>query len=399
MVSRVAPGVPVSGDCPPSILMVTTVDVTLSAFLAPLAKSLRASGWRVDAMARGATDSRSVAETFDGVIDMPWRRSVCSLLMYPLLASRVRKVVMAGGYDVVHVHTPVAGFVSRVALRRWALPVVVYTAHGFHFHRHGRPMSNALYLAAERLAGRWTDFLVVINREDEDAARRYRLVPEERLRFMPGIGVDTARYSPESVTADRVTAVRAELGLAADDMLVLMVAEFNAGKRHRDALEAFASLGRPQVHLAFAGGGPLMEAERRRAGRLGVAARVHFLGQREDVPILMRAASLVVLPSEREGLSRSVMEAMALRVPVVGSDARGVRDLLEGGHGLVVPVGDTVALAQAIARVLDRPRESEEMVRRARERVGEFSLERLVCLHHELYAEALQLRKNVEAGR
>jgi glycosyltransferase involved in cell wall biosynthesis len=107
----------------------------------------------------------------------------------------------------------------------------------------------------------------------------------------------------------------------------------------------------------------------------------------------------VVLPSEREGLSRSVMEAMSLEVPVVGSDARGVRDLLEGGHGLVFPVGDTAALARAMAWVLDHPHESEEMARRARRRVEEFSLERVVRAHHELYAEALGMSGDVEAGR
>jgi len=383
----------------PSLLMVTTVDVTLSAFLAPFARSLRTSGWRVDAMARDATTSPSVAEAFDSAIDMPWQRSMRSVLVHPLLAARIRKAVVAGGYDIVHVHTPVAGLAVRFALRGSTRPVVVYTAHGFHFHRYGRRAANALYLAAERFAGRWTDFLIVINREDEEAARRHRIVPGDRLRFMPGIGVDTARYNPESVSENRVAKFRAELGLASDEKLVLMVAEFNAGKRHRDVLEALASLERPRIHLAFAGSGPRMEAERGRAARLGVAARVRFLGQRDDVPTLMRAASLVVLPSEREGLSRSVMEAMALGVPVVGSDARGVRDLLEGGHGLVVPVGDTAALAKAIEWVLDHPHESAEMARRARQRVEEFSLERVVRLHHELYAEALQARKSVDAGR
>jgi len=388
-----------ASDRRPSILMVTTVDVTLSAFLAPLAESLRASGWRVDALARSATTSPSVAEAFDGTIDMPWRRSAVSLLALAALARRVRAVVRAGDYDIVHVHTPVAGFATRFALRRSLRPVVVYTAHGFHFHRYGRQVANTLYLAAERLAGPWTDFLVVINHEDQDAARRYRIVPAGRIRFMPGIGVDTARYNPESVSENRVAKFRAELGLASDEKLVLMVAEFNAGKRHRDVLEAFALIERRQIHLAFAGSGPRMEAERRRAAGLGVAARVHFLGQRDDVPTLMRAASLVVLPSEREGLSRSVMEAMALGVPVVGSDARGIRDLLEGGCGLVVPVGDTAALAKAIEWVLEHPHESAELSRRARQRVEEFSLERVVRLHHELYAEALQVGENVEAGR
>jgi glycosyltransferase involved in cell wall biosynthesis len=381
----------------PRLLMVTTVPETLRGFLLPFAEHFRRRAFRVDAMARGATGCRECVAGFDQVWDVDWSR-------HPLdprnLASarRVREVVAAGAYDLIHVHTPVAAFVTRLALRRPVVtpaPRVIYTAHGFHFYRGGPRLRGAVFRALETLAARWTDYLVVINREDEGAARR--LLAPARVRYMPGIGVDLHRYRPEAVTDAQVARVRRELGLRVGERMFLMIAEFIPRKRHRDALEAFARLGREDARLVFAGTGPLEAATKRLAVRLGAASRVHFLGFRPDIPTLIRAAVAVVLPSEQEGLPRSAMEALSLEVPVVGSRIRGTTELLEAGGGLLVPVGDRARLAEALRRVLDFPERAREMGRRGRIAMAEYSLDRIVELHERLYDDALRGREAVRA--
>src|SRR5262249_22933246 len=160
------------------------------------------------------------------------------------------------------VHSPVAAFVARLALRhlrKRGKPRVIYTAHGFHFYEGRCRLRGALFRTLEQCAGRWTDFLVVINREDEQAARRYGIVPPARVRYMPGIGVDRWRYSAGAGSEADVARVRQELGVGSADRLFLMVAEFIARKRHRDALDALARLRRPEACLALAGAGPLLE--------------------------------------------------------------------------------------------------------------------------------------------
>lgn len=237
----------------------------------------------------------------------------------------------------------------------------------------------------------WTDRLIVINEEDQHAARRWRLVPPSKLRYVPGIGIHTVQWRPEAVSETAVAQVRASLGLTPQDVLLLMVAEFTPGKRHHDAVEALARLGRPDVHLAFAGTGPTLERIRAHVARLGLQGRVHFLGFRDDIPVLMRAAVATLMPSEREGLNRSVMESLALEVPVIGSDARGVRDLLQDGCGLVVPVGDVEALAKAMSWVLDHPEQAREMARRGRQRVVDSHDIRLILkLHEDIYSDLLE---------
>lgn len=345
-------------------------------------------------MARDVSSCAACKEGFDRVWDAPWSRNPFSL--HNLAApSRVRAAVSEAGYDLVHVHTPVAAFATRHALRgrhRHDGPAVIYTAHGFHFYRGASPVNNALFPVIEKIAGRWTDLLIVINEEDLEAAQGYRLVPPECLFRMPGIGVDTRYYSPQAVSQDDIDRVRAELGLAPEDSMLLMVAEFNAGKRHRDALHALANLSRRKVHLALAGGGRLVGKTKKLAARLGILEQVHFLGFRHDTPALMRASVATILPSEREGLSRSVMESLCLEVPVIGADSRGIRDLLDGGTGVLVKVGDVEGLTQAMAWVLDNPAAARELGMKGRCRMADHDLQRVIELHERLYAGALQKR-------
>jgi glycosyltransferase involved in cell wall biosynthesis len=373
--------------------MVATVASTLRGFLVPFARHFREQGWRVDGLAHDAARCAECRAAFDRAWDIDWSRSLLAAPRLVRAARRVRAIVEREGYDLVHVHTPIAAFVTRLALgrvrRRRGLSVI-YTAHGFHFRRGVASVQSSMFRACERLAGRWTDYLVVINREDEDAARRYRIVPSPRIRYVPGIGVDLQRYAPETVDEEQVRARRSELGLGAGDQLFLMAGEFTRNKRQIDALRAFAQLGRPGAHLAFAGEGPLAERVGRAAARLGLGDRVRFLGWRRDCAELMRTSAAVLLTSAREGLPRCVMEALGLGVPVIGTAVRGTRELLEDGAGLLVGVGDVPGLREAMAWVLDHPGEARAMAARGRSRMARYEIGHILREHERLYESALK---------
>jgi len=366
--------------------------VTLRHFLIPFSSHFRAQDWVVDGMAQGVSGCVECVKAFDHVWDVAWSRNPMDLRNMLVAAWQIRSIVAREGYDLVHVHTPVAAFVTRYALRdlrRKGRPKVIYTAHGFHFFRGGPRLKNVLFLNIEKLAGRWTDYLVVINREDQEAVRDHNIVPPNRLRHIPGMGVDTSRFCPEAVSPAEVRRGREGIGLRPEEKLFLLVAEFNPGKRHRDALRAFAQLPHIEAHLAFAGVGPLMSKMQALAEELGVRQRVHFLGWRRDIPALMRASVAVLLPSEREGLSATAMEALSLEVPVVGTDVRGIRDLVGGECGLLVRVGDVEGLAGAMAWLIDHPQEAQTMGCRGRERMAAHDLRHILGLHEALYGQVL----------
>jgi glycosyltransferase involved in cell wall biosynthesis len=374
----------------PRLLYVATVSRSLRGFLLPFVQHFRELGWTVDGMARGISECADCLGAFDRVWEAPWSRNPFD--PNNLAAAReIRRVASQGSYDIVHVHTPVASFVTRYALRRKSAPKrprVIYTAHGFHFHPYGSPLKNAGYRKLEQIAGKWTDYLVTINHTDEQAAIESKIVPAQQVQYMPGIGIDTEHYSPELVDSADVARVRADLGISAEPML-LMLAEFIPRKRHADVLRAVANADRRDFHLALAGNGPTQQAMRALALELGIAGRVHFLGVRRDVPALIRASNAVLLPSMHEGLSRSVMEALSLEVAVIGARIRGIEDLVRDDAGLLVKPGDIAALSRAISWILDNPSEARRMGKIGRERMELFHTRRIIRAHEDLYARAI----------
>lgn len=373
------------------VLMAATVPVFIRSFLLPLAEHFRAMGWRVDAMARGATDCERTRAAFDSVWDIGWARSPLAPgnLMGP--PRRLREVVAREGYDLIHVHTHVAAFVTRFALRnRPDRPRIIYTAHGFSFYPGGPPFRNRVLRGIESVAARWTDFLVTMNREDFEAAAGFGALPPERVRFMSGIGVDLDRYSPKMVDVAEVESLRRELGIGPDDVVFTMIAEFIRRKRHEDAIRALAQMRNRNAHLLLAGVGPLQAAMQSLAAALGVGDRVHFLGFRDDIPVLIRASRAVLLVSSQEGLPRSVMESLCLGVPVIGSRVRGTEDLLAPEHGMVVELGDTQGIAAALDWAAENPDPCREMGRAGREAMAPYDVRHIIRAHESLYEEALQ---------
>ena len=380
----------------PRLLVVSTVSMTVEAFLTPYARHFRSLGWKVDVAAQGATTNPPVVEAFDDAYELPVSRSL--LDVRGVLAGRaaVRKVIERVEPDIVHVHTPIAAFVTRLAARqipRDRRPAIVYTAHGFHFHQGGSLAGNTLFKGVEKLAGRWTDRLIVINDEDEAAALRNRIVPPEHLVHMPGIGIDTSYYARSAVSPAAVEAVRAGLGLAPETPLFVIVAELSARKRPQDAIKGLAGMRTHDAHLALAGVGIGRSALEELAEALGVRDRTHFEGFVRDVRPLLCAGVALILPSFREGLARSVMEALSLEVPVLASRARGNPEMVGDDAGVIFDIGDTEALARAMDRIVERPDEARDMGRRGRARMVErYDMPALIRMHEALYAELLAER-------
>jgi glycosyltransferase involved in cell wall biosynthesis len=374
------------------LLIVTTVPVVIVNFLLPFAAYFRDRGWQVDAMSCGFAPNDGCDRYFDRLWEVQWSRNPLDPRNLMETPSKIREIVSREQYDIIHVHTPVAAFVTRYALKdlRQQLGArVIYTAHGFHFLPGANPLKNAVFLALEKLASNWTDYLVTINREDEAAVNKYRLVSPGYSRYMPGIGVDLDYYNPHIVSESAVAQIRVELGIATQTPLLLSVAEFTPRKRHQDTIAAIAKLGRPDVHLAIAGSGPLLEQMQQLASDLGIAERIHFLGRRDDIPVLMKAAIANILVSAQEGLPRSVMESLALELPTIGTKIRGTQDLLAEGRGLLIDVGDIAGLTAAITWILDRPEAAQNMARCGREHLSTYDLNCIIDLHDRLYAEAL----------
>lgn len=185
--------------------------------------------------------------------------------------------------------------------------------------------------------------------------------------------------------------VRAALAIAQDAPVLLTVARLFEQKGHAVLLRALAQLDRPEVVALWAGEGELAAPLARAVDETGLAGRVRLLGRRDDVPDLLAAADLFVLPSLFEGHPLSVLEAMHAGTPVVATDVAGTREALaDGVEGRLVAPNDPGALAAALAEALDRPAPVRRQAQAARRRAErDFSAERMARETAAVYARVL----------
>jgi glycosyltransferase involved in cell wall biosynthesis len=325
-------------DSDKKVLVVTTVPITLTSFLLPLTRALRAQGWQVDALSAGASAWPGLEGEFDALFDVEWSRKLSSFRHYPRIAHRLRRLVAARGYDVVHVHTPIASFMTRFALRKTTGLRMIHTAHGFHFYR-AQDASEArrgrLFRRAEQLCLHWTDDLIVMNDEDEISARELLASiagvdgrTRATLHRIDGIGIELSDWTPQPLSADREAQLRQEYQLPPEAFTVVTIAELNDNKRHNMLLDAIALLTATSPHLRFlfVGTGPLDQQLHNRVDAENLP--VSFTGQisHELLRELLKLCNLGLLVSEREGLPRSLMEICAAGVPIAGTRTRGIID-------------------------------------------------------------------------
>lgn len=292
----------------------------------------------------------------------------------------IRELVTEKHYDLVHCHTPVAAFCTRLAcrkLRKKGLKVF-YTAHGFHFFK-GAPLKNWLiYYPLEKLCAKWTDVLITINREDYERAKAKFSADE--VVYVPGVGVDVAKF--RDTECDK-TRLREEISVPKDAFMLLSVGGLNHNKNHRSVMKACETMNRQDVHYVIAGEGDQEQEIREYATSLKCADQIHILGRREDIPQLCKAADCFIIPSFREGLPVALMEAMASGLPSLGSDIRGVKDLI--GSDRRFEPSDYNRIAELIDRMDSSAEWREQAVSEDKSVIDRFSKETVNRQMVELY--------------
>lgn len=328
------------------VAYVATVYSHLANFHIPFMHMLQAQGYEVHAYANPDHCKAEVERAGIVCHDIPFSRS-------PLSFDNVRALKRLTGafkehrYDMIHVHTPNASAVTRVAARIAGCRNVIYTAHGFHFYK-GAPLLNWLmYFPLEWILSRWTDVLITINQEDYAKARKFPV--RGKTVYMPGVGVDVGSFrSSEIEDADRI---RNELRLDGSEFVALSVAELNRNKNHEQFIHAVFELRRQNVPIVglIAGIGNREAELKALVKSLGLEAGIRFLGFRRDIASLMQASDAVVLMSKREGLPKVLLEGMAAGKPLVVTDVRGNREVVTHRvNGYRVSYGDVGATAKAL---------------------------------------------------
>ena len=309
--------------------MISTIATTLSTFLLPHIQCMQRQGWIVDGAANGILMNQSCVDTFNSVYNIEWSRSPLDIKHILKSIKRIKAIVQDGGYDIVHVHTPIAAAVTRLALRHMVKSgkiKIIYTAHGFHFYK-GAPLLNWLiYYPIEKYLSRYTDVLITINKEDYEIAKNK--MHAKKTEYIPGVGIDVEKIQNTKVERNKK---RQELGIPQDATVLLSVGELSKRKNHEIVIKALSQLEDKNIVYAICGKGQLHDYLNNLARRLNILDRVFFLGFRTDIIEICKSSDIFVFPSLQEGLPVALMEAMACGLPVVCSQIRGNVDLITDG--------------------------------------------------------------------
>ena len=285
---------------------------------------------------------------------------------------RLKKLQKQNKYDLIYCQQPVGGLMGRLIGRKFKVPVF-YTAHGFFFFKGSGIKKKLLYGTAEKFLARYTDHIITINDEDFENAKKMKC---KNIHKISGIGLDLNKYDKKEFNKETF---KRELGVEGKKV-ILTVAEFIKRKNHKTMFKAFEELKyREDVVYLLCGCGKYKEKFEEYVKDNKLEKKIKFLGYRKDIDKIMQISDIFLLLSFHEGLTLSVIEAMHFGLPVVCSNVRGNKDLIENGKGgFVVPTTDYTKTAQKLSYLLDNPAVCEKMGKLNKENSKQYSIENVI---------------------
>ncbi|WP_223634646.1 glycosyltransferase family 4 protein [Planococcus sp. 4-30] len=359
----------------PKILQVCAIDFTVDRLLKPLIKESMKQGYEVH---NACTDTGLFAELEkDGLhmIDISIDRKISPLSNLKTIRAFV-SLMRKEKYDIVHVHTPVAALLARVAAKMAGQKNVIYTAHGFYFHDEMSPSTYKVFYSIEKYAAKWTtDWLLLQSIEDYDLAVQDKFISlDKTLHLSNGVDIwnrfNVGKYSD-------LEDMRPKLGLISEDVVFTFIGRLVREKGIFELLQAFNILHKeyPEAKLVLIGG--LLDSERDQESyqelqELLKSPGVHHLGFRNDIPELLITSDVFVLPSHREGLPRSIIEAMGMKLPIIASNIRGCREeVFPNENGFLFEKENVDELYDSMKKLVAEPQLRHEFSLKSREIVEE----------------------------
>lgn len=319
-------------------------------------------------------------------------RPLHDLLAFAEMYAKIRQ----GRYTIVHTHSSKAGILGRWAARLAGVPIIVHTPHGHVFYGYNERVPTYLFIVLERLTARITDKIITLTEAGIKEHVERRIAPREKFISIHS-GVDLA---PHTELPPDPAAARKRFGLSPDCLVVGSVGRFEPVKGYDILLRAAGLLRtrQPKVQFLLAGEGEEAPHLKRLAEELQVDDRVFFPGWQQELPQVLSALDLFVLPSRNEGMGRVLVHAMAMGTPIVATRVGGIPEVLgEGETGLLVAPDDPAELAAAIERLLTDRALAGKIGEAGRRRASAYSADKMVADIESLY-DTLLIQKGLASA-
>ncbi|MEQ4679660.1 glycosyltransferase family 4 protein [Providencia rettgeri] len=241
--------------------------------------------------------------------------------------------------DIVSLHSSKAGIIGRSALIGTKIPCI-FTAHGWAFADGISNQRKKLYIFIERLFSKFCNKIITVSHQDKKLAVKYKVAPKEKQivihNGMPDKTIDFPKNNALNKTVN-----------------IICVARFSEQKDHISLLKSLKKIASLNWTLTLVGKGPLETKVKKLAEQLNINHKINFLGERHDVSKLLSTSDLFILPSNWEGLPRSIIEAMSFSLPIIASDVGGVNEMVSSSNGFLIPRGDIEKMSTALKILIE----------------------------------------------
>ena len=351
------------------VVHVCAIDWTVQALLKSQILALKKAGYDVYVMCTPDKYRQSLKDEGIEMIPITIHRSLTPFRDLKTLWQMYR-VFRREKFDIVHTHTPKVSLLGQMAAWLARVPIIINTVHGFYFHDDMYWAKYKFYVLMEKIAARFSSRILSQNPEDVETAMKLGICKRDRIKML-GNGVDLSKFDPARFDAAFRRRKKAQVGLPEDALVVSIIGRLVREKGYLELFEAMRSVmaNNDNVWLLIIGA-----QEPEKTGRLssqalaeyGIAERTRYLGIREDIPELLACCDIYTLPSWREGFPRSAIEATAMALPVVATNIRGCRQVVDDGiNGLLVPLRDSASLVMALEKLI-----ADNILRRKMGRAG-----------------------------
>lgn len=307
------------------ILMVATYGDFFAAFEINNIKILNEMGYEVHLCANWTEEKYNYKhEKLQG---LKYKRINIEFSRSPFATSNIEKyfqlskLLSKEEYYLVDCHNAVVGVYARLAAKKNKVSKIMYTAHGFQFHKGGRIIDWLIYYPVESLLSRITDELVVINKEDFNVAKNMHA---KNVSLIPGVGFRSK--SKLGLSLSEIESKKKRLGLPPNSFIILSVGELSKRKNHKVIIRALSKIKNPNIYYLIAGQGKEYDLLLDFAIGLGLENHVKLLGHRSDIEELNAVSDIAAFPSKREGLGIAGLESLASGLPLISSNVQGIPD-------------------------------------------------------------------------
>lgn len=325
------------------VCQLCAVDFSVFMFLTPLIDEMKKNEWDVDIIcSKGKYSEKLIKAGYNFQFVKIDRSFNIFKLFYSIF--NVYKILIKEKYDVVHVHSPIASIIGRIASKIAGVPLVVYTAHGFYFHDDMPKLKYLFYFMIEKILGNLTDLIFTQSLEDYNKAIKSKFLSKDKIYFI-GNGVSLKKFNP-IVNQRTLNRYKEKLYISKDSFVIGTICRLVKEKGLVEFLKAAELIlnDYPKTFFLLIGERLSSDYDQSISKELNFAKNkmkknLKLLGERNDIRELIAIMDLFCLPSWREGMPRTVIEAMMMRKPVIGTNIRGSRELIiHKKTGLIIPV-------------------------------------------------------------